>query len=156
MYQDTGCVTWQAQNCQTTDWLGLRIFHDGVRPVLALYSAFSPLLLSSQMWKWHSVPISFHSFCQSGVLQSPIDNIFSGEYLMITSGDPTADRERSESSSCKTDYSTTADQARPGQAREVFLINYKLGAGLSSPPLLLSASKYLYLRHNILYIINFL
>ena len=80
---------------------------------------------------------------------------------MITSGDPTADRERSESSSCKTDYSSTADQARPGQARpgqarEVFLINYKLGAGLSSPPLLLSASKYLYLRHNILYIINFL
>ena len=45
---------------------------------------------------------------------------------MISCRDLRLDSERSESSSCKTDYSTTADQAR-----EVFLINYKLGSGLS-------------------------
>ena len=52
----------------------------------------------------------------------------------------TGESERSESSSCKTDYSSTADQAR-----KVFLINYKLGSGLSC------SSKYLYLPQQPLY-----
>ena len=149
MYQDTGSVTWASTELSNNRLIGNKNFSwwSEVKPVLAWYSAFSALLLSSQIWKWHSQSY-FTRYVRLPVWQSPINN---REYLLISSGDlPCRVTERGQKVPVVRRI-TLPLLTRPGRVREVFLINYKLGSGLFSS----SLPPNIFICHNNLYIIQF-